>query len=64
VSVARTYEGGPLDMTYATFWKTLWIIPGRTGHPLDQCAQTTGRTLGLPDIRCFVRELVADFLYK
>jgi hypothetical protein len=78
VSVARMYAGGPPDVcsanrttgrtwdhqTYATFWKTLWIIPEHTRHPLDQCAQTTGRTLGLPDVCCFVRELVADFLYK
>jgi hypothetical protein len=59
--VHRTYVGPP-DVRY--FLNTLWVIPGRTRQPLDQCAQTTGRTLGLPDVRCSVRELVADFLYK
>jgi hypothetical protein len=56
-----TYVGPP-NVRY--FLNTLWVIPGRTRHPLDQCAQTTGCTLGLPNISYFVRELVADFLYK
>jgi hypothetical protein len=59
--VHRTYVGPP-DVLY--FFNTLWVIPGRTRHPLGQCAQTTGCTLGLPDVRYSVRELVADFLYK
>ena len=53
---------GPLDVRY--FWNILWIILGRTRHPLDHCAKTTGFTLGLPDVRCSIRELVANFPYK
>jgi hypothetical protein len=49
---------------YATFWSILWVIHRRTRHPLDQCGKTTERTLGLPDVRYSVRELVVNFLYK
>jgi hypothetical protein len=57
-------RGGGDHLMYATFWSTLWVIPGRMRHPLNQCAKTTGRTLGLPDVRCSVRELVTNFSYK
>jgi hypothetical protein len=77
LSIVRTYKGD--HWTYAmqkyngrtwdhqtnvTFWNTLWVIPRRTRHPLDQCAKTTGHTLGLLDVHYSVKELVANFPYK
>jgi hypothetical protein len=53
---------GPPDVRY--FLNTLWIISRRTRYFLDHCARTTERTLGLPNVRRFDRELVADFSYK
>jgi hypothetical protein len=50
--------------TYATFWNTIWVMPGHTRHPLDHCTRTTGRMLGLPEVRYSVRELVANFPNK
>jgi hypothetical protein len=71
LSIVRMYDGGPPDACSANstpdvcyFLYTLWVIPGRTRYPLNQHAKTTRRTLGLLNIRCSVRELVADFLYK
>jgi hypothetical protein len=76
LSAVRTYGRGPPDVCFVnstmdvhgttghTLWDTLLVVPGRTRHPLDQCAKTIGRTLGLPDVRCSVRELVANFSYK
>jgi hypothetical protein len=49
---------------FDTLWGTFWVVPGRTRHPLDQCAKTTGGMLGSPDVRCSVKELVASFPYK
>jgi hypothetical protein len=46
------------------FGGTIWVIPGRTRHSLDKCAKTIGHTLGLPDVYCSIRELVASFPYK
>jgi hypothetical protein len=56
--VHQTYMG-PSDVRY--FLNTLWVILGHMKHLLDQYTQTTGHTLGLPKVRCSVRELVADF---
>jgi hypothetical protein len=50
--------------TYTTFWKILWIILGRTIHPLDHYVYRTRRTLGLANIYYFFRELVAPLSYK
>jgi hypothetical protein len=33
-------------------------------HPLDHWTNSIGRTLGLVDVRCFFKELVATFSYK
>jgi hypothetical protein len=57
----RTYVGPP-DVRY--YWDTLSVILGCMRRPLDHCAKTTGRTLGLPDVHCSVRELVTNFSYK
>jgi hypothetical protein len=79
LSLVRTYGGGRTtgrtlckwysgrtedQQMYATFRNTFWVIPGCMRHPLDYCAKTTERTLGLPDSRCSIRELVANFSYK
>jgi hypothetical protein len=53
---------GPPDVHY--FFNILWVISRRMRHSLDYCARTTGRTLGLPNVRLSDKELVADFPYK
>jgi hypothetical protein len=40
------------------------LIPGHTLHPFIHYVNSTGRTLGLVDVRCFFRELVAPLPYK
>ena len=60
--VVRMYNGGPPNIhstnrtgghtwdhrTYATFWNTLWLLPGRTRQPLDSCVI-------VPNVRPFGR---------
>ena len=43
----RTYALQIVHWTYATFWNTLWIIPGRTKQRLDYCVK-------VPDVRPLV----------
>jgi hypothetical protein len=64
-TLCKSYSGPtPKVLDVRSFLKTLWIIRECTRHSLDHCARTSGRTLGLLDVRKSDRELVADFPYK
>jgi hypothetical protein len=63
-SINSTADVRRTTQMYATFLNTLWLIPKRTRHPLDRWTNSTRRMLGLANVRCFFKELVATFPYK
>jgi hypothetical protein len=50
--------------TYATFWNTLWVIPGHMLQPFTHCVNSTGCMLGFGERLLLFGELVATLPYK